>query len=273
MLSKFTLSLRDIYAAGIVTAVILAGTGFSSAPANADVITVGAANGSGQGVLNGQANGHTRYQQVYGTDAFNSTGGPIYINSLTFFAAKSYFIPIPGFPGGGMTIPLSPQSQSIASGDYTIRLSTTDSAVDGLVTSFNSNWGDDVDVFFSGSLSNTLTIAGETPFLYDPTMGNLLLDITVNSQTSNGGQLLNYHESLAQFNRGQTDEMSSRTGSGANAISTGLPWTRSTGYVTEFGYTTQVETSAAIPEPGTIALLGIGLLAFTTALRRRRTGV
>src|SRR5690606_33046149 len=112
------------------------------------------------------------------------------------------------------------------------------------------------------------------PFLYDPTMGNLLLDITVNSQTANGGQLLNYHESLLQFNRGQRDEMSSRTGSGANAISTGVAWTRSTGYVTEFGYTTTLAEPTAIPEPDTIALLGIGLLAFcATATRRRRTGM
>lgn len=72
-----------------------------------------------------------------------------------------------------------------------ISLSTTNAAVDGLSTVFDNNVGSDATVVYSGSLllsSNfsgplggpkdfDITIDLQTPFLYKPTLGNLLLDV------------------------------------------------------------------------------------------------
>jgi len=105
-------------------------------------------------------------------------------------------------------------------------LSHSSSPVDGLATTFTSNWG---------AMSRYST------------MGNLLVDVPVNSQTANQAQSPRAAETLSPFNTWQRDYISSRYGgTGPNAVTTGLPFTRSTGPVLEFGYTMP---TAAVPEP------------------------
>lgn len=253
---------RVIYLAGAVCI----GAGM---PAGAAVITIGGTNGYGISVLNNTVpnpafpnTSYTRYQQVYGAPAFNSITEPVAIHSLSFFAATEMC----NF-AGCWDVPEA--DRSIAAGNYTVRLSTTSAAVDGLATAFSSNYGSDVQVFFEGNLSDTLTITGTTPFIYDPSLGNLLLEIMVNDQIANDGALLRFQETIVQFNNPATrDQMSSRIGSGANAVSTGQPWTRSGGYKTAFDYTPVSATP--VPEPGTwaLAIMGIGLIG--AAARRRK---
>ncbi len=174
------------------------------------------------------------YQQVYNSNAFP---GAITITGLTFFHTQYA-------PGGDLN-----------TGTYTVSLSTTSKAVDGLNTvNFDENLGADNALFFSGTLpasvpfGESFTLSGG-PFAYDPALGNLLVDIRIADIGNTGpGTYLDYrHEPGTLF---------SRAGSfGGN----------SSGLVTQF------ETeAAAIPEPGTLSLLAAGLLALP--LLRRRSG-
>ena len=97
------------------------------------------------------------YQQVYSASSFN---GPVDITAITFFTG--------------------PISDSSITGNYTLDLSTTSASPLHLSTNYASNTGADNAVFFNGSVSSSLTFTG-TPFLYDPSKGNLLLDVEVHT--------------------------------------------------------------------------------------------
>jgi hypothetical protein len=111
-----------------------------------------------------------RVQQVYAASAFSGIGGPQYIDSIAFRSNPF-----------GATLQ-----------DFTITMSTTDKAVDGLSPVFADNTGADAQSVYRGTLPifseppenhpttgpYGLVINLQHPFLYDPSKGNLLIDFT-----------------------------------------------------------------------------------------------
>jgi len=175
----------------------------------------------------------TRYQQVYAASAF---GGPIDIRELVFYATSNTQAPIP---------------------DSTMQLflSVTDRGVNEIsYRPFDDNLGANTRLFanWSGglSLTNDELVIGGVPFYYDPAQGNLLLDLRVSGATA--GQTGPFFAAL--------------TGDGPGP----MPFSRwhdvgigfdNRGLVTGF--------RSKVTEPGTLALLGLGL-AGLGAIRRRK---
>ena len=112
-----------------------------------------------------------RYQQVFDASQFSrlNPGGGL-INRIAFRGHG------PGIPFTGTVAQLQ------------VNLSTTTKTPDGLSSTFAENVGPDDTQVFSGPLSAAVTFSGDptnfevvvnftTPFFYNPTKGNLLLDI------------------------------------------------------------------------------------------------
>jgi hypothetical protein len=192
-----------------------------------------------------------RFQQVYAGSFFDEA---VTITEIQFRAANSEN---------------SFRPNSITASDVTITLSTTGSLASaaGIAGAYDTNVGSDVTTVFDGPI--TLDRGGsnpsgspqpfeygfvlETPFDFDPSMGNLLLDVSVpGSATITLGSGFGALESFdAVVDQPDLDGIASKTGEfGAN----------STGLVTQF-------TTRPIPEPATAGLLGVVALAM---LRRRR---
>ena len=120
----------------------------------------------------------TRYQQVFGASDFGPPSGRQRITQIAFRPD--------GVHGQAFTVTI-PSIQ--------IHLSTTTRAPDGLGV-FAENTGADDTVVFAGALAFSSAFAGpdggpkafdividlQTPFIYDPTAGNLLLDVRVVSE-------------------------------------------------------------------------------------------
>ena len=218
----------------ISAAVMAIAATVASLPASADVLIGGGETGANSFPFRGPAFGSigSVYQQVYDASQFS---GSIGITGIRFFAQGS---PV------------------VRAGTYTFSLSTTSAAVDALSLTFNNNLGGDNQQFFSGALGGAvaanLTVFG-TAFNYDPTAGNLLLDIRVSNASAtlgSGGFQSRNSNPGGPFSRAQN------FGSG-NA---------------GFGLTTEFLTAAgpAIPEPGTFALIVTGLAGLGMMRRRRR---
>ncbi len=182
--------------------------------------------------------GADRYQQVYNSSLFG--GSPTSISSITFYAT-----------GGGF----GPN----ADGTYTLSLSTTAASVNGLDTDMANNVGPNDETFFSGTLpaypsasGGPMTFTIASPFLYDPSAGNLLLDIQISGVTN---------DSTAAFvsQNGDFGTDSSRMVNGTATRGT------SYGLVTTFGL-----GATSVPEPGSLTLALIGLSAVAGLSRRRR---
>ena len=184
-------------------------------------------------------NTNGRYQQVYSGSLFPSSFS---IGSISFFNNN-----------------FQPGTAVIETANYSIHLSTTSKPVNGLDTSvLSANVGADDAVFFNGVLggavgpSNVFTITGN-PFLYVPSGGNLLLDITITGQLGNGLGFLDAR------NGSFTTDSSRAHNFGGGFTSTGL--------VTQFNS----PANSTVPEPGSIALLGsIGVTAGLFALKSLR---
>ena len=180
--------------------------------------------------------GSTRYQQIYDGSIFPSF---ITITEISFF---NHLV-------NGASLPAKIQAAF-----YEISLSTSSQSVAGFntpPTDFVANLGPDNTLFFSGLRNDQvpggqkftiLPNTGGQPFLYDPSLGNLLLDVkkTITGELGFGGlsTTVSLPDTSAMHNFGGTF---------------------TSGLITEFSYQSQTP-AAEMPEPGTMFLLGSGLL-------------
>lgn len=185
----------------------------------------------------------SEYQQVYDASAFSALTGPAMLTQIAFRPDRDY--------GAAF---------SYTYANVLLSLSTTATGPDGLSTIPSANVGADNTVVYSGTLTLSSAFTGPvggpkdfdvvinlmTPFLYDPTLGNLLIDYTQLSGESYDAVFLDAHDAfgdqISRFHGGYTDT-----------------W----GLVTQFTFAGQ----QSVPAPAVPALLAFGLLGFL--LRRR----
>jgi len=182
----------------------------------------------------------SRYQQVFAAAAFSGVSSPIDIMSLTFF---------------NTTNPLLGQ---FGNATFSIFFSTTNAAVNGLSSNLSSNVGTPDSPFATltttGSPTGAQFTINGSGYVYDPTGGNLLMDIFISSVGPNGAFAF-----LSADNSGAvTSRAYESNGVGTNS---------SIGLVTEFSYTAVTTTA---PEPATLALMATGFLGVAAWARRRR---
>jgi hypothetical protein len=201
-------------------------------------ITVGSDNGANVFPFGGPylSNPGTDYQEAYASTNFS---GPELITGIDFFQAA-------GFTG------------TIYSGTYTLSLSIISANIGSLSsTNLASNIGSDNKVFdavvLSGAAPAKLIFTG-TPFLYDPSQGNLLLNISIAGGSGGSGVAF-------QDNEGVGTSVARYQNFGLN---NGAGW----GLVTQFDSTSQ---GPAVPEPGTLSLFGCALAAVMFVKRLRRS--
>ena len=178
-----------------------------------------------------------RWQQDYSSSFFGSS--PISISSFSFVN------------NGGVSGPISYPS-------FSITFSTTTVTPGSLSTTYSANVGADATTVFSGPM--TLTDVGglttfnlTTPFTYDPSQGNLLIDIDHGAFSSGNSMSFTAYGT----------EPSGLLQRVANAPDTAVG--------IDFGFgTLQTEFAASpTPEPCILALAGLGGLSLL-ALRRRK---
>lgn len=180
------------------------------------------------------------YQQVYDSSAF---GGITAFNTLTFY---NTYTASQGFNAG-----------PIIDGTYAIDFFYTAARPGNLDSTLVSNEGTSIGTFSTLQVDQPLTFTDSISFAgntlsYDPTIGNLLMDVIVTNQgdVPNDG-----------FSNGYLD-----------ADSTGLTTSRAYDLGTfsgadNFGLVTGF--SSTVPEPSSLLLLGAGLLGLGPLLRRR----
>jgi hypothetical protein len=205
------------------------------APASADTTMIIGGPGNSVNYIPFGSNGWlSEYQQVYAASDFT---GPITIDDIVFYAG-------PGTTGTN-------------SSKYTISLSTTSAAVNGLNTELSMNIGSDVTTVYNNATlpaiqDGVLTIALSTPFAYNPAAGNLLIDMKSQYAGTLGGGFEFDSASGGVFSRAY----SGMTISPSN----------NSGLVTGF--------TVAAPEPSTWAMMilgfaGLGLAGYRAARKTR----
>jgi len=178
----------------------------------------------------------TRYQQVYSATAFP---GAIAIDSLTFFRTNTF-------------------GTNFANATLTISLSTTSAVVNALSRTLSSNVGAD-NTFFAtvmltgGVVPAAFTISGVSPFVYNPALGNLLMDMNV---TVNGADV----DTWVFMDGEDTSTLTSRA-----FFARGIGFADHDVLVTRIDYH---EVDVAVPEPMTLVLIGSALAWY--GLRSRR---
>ena len=190
-----------------------------------------------------------RYQQVFNASEFSALSGSTEITQILFRPDNFFATPF------DFTIP-----------DIQINLSTTGNSADGLSTTFADNIGaDDTVVVSRGSLalssSNTgpdggpkdfdIVINLANSFFYDPSAGNLLLDVRTFSSSD-----INFFVDSAFIEGDSVSRVFSAEGSDVNSA-TGDADTL--GLVTQFTFA----DAAPVPTPALLpGLMGMGVAAF-----------
>ena len=192
--------------------------------------------------------GPYRYQQVFPAADFAALGNkPHWIVDRTFR------------PVQGVTSP-----RTVLFPDNEIRLSTTQRGPDNLSPVFDENLGSDVMQFYRGPETFVLDVVGPgpgprefynvdrptgvTPFLYDPSKGNLLIDVIGWGGASPSPR--------ADFVPGMLTVLSGSSTTATNG-------TRSGAFVNQF-------TFIPVPEPSSLTLLAL-LLVLGSLCRRATT--
>lgn len=177
------------------------------------------------------------YQQVYASTNFST---PITITDLEFFD----------------TVELPPAGTEPQAGSYVLSLSTTQAAVDGLSTDLSNNLGPDNTIVYSGGVptlsDGVLTFVLSTPFTYDPSKGNLLLDVQIDYGDTEG---------LIYFDTNGVGGLASRAFFPAE----------DGGYADDLAIVTGFSTT--VPEPSTwvMMLIGFAGVAYGSYRTTRRT--
>ncbi len=185
------------------------------------------------------------YQQIHSGAAFGA--GPITITQIAFASVP--------FAGGG---------PGTANFNFNLRLGTAATTVTTVSSTFSANRGVDFTTVFSGGITAMMTrtsmfdfvIDLTTPFTYNPSSGDLLLDVVINSPT--------------MFSNGSLYFL---TGASADARRVFNVNPSLTGTVDTVSLRTRIEftpAGGAIPEPTTLLLLGTGLAGVATKVRKRR---
>jgi hypothetical protein len=198
-----------------VASAALASTLLACAPASA--LVIGAPATGGNYIPFGSASGWPEYQQVYASSDFPGT---ITIDDIEFYT-------VPGSTG------------TLSPGTFTISLSTTSAAVNNLDASLASNIGPNNTVVYLATLpavqKGVLIIPLSTPFTYQPSGGNLLIDLYSQTPYSGGPAFAFNGASGGAFSRAWTAGNSS--------------FFNNSGLVTGF---------IAAPEPSTWAMMAVG---------------
>jgi len=191
-----------------------------------------------------------RYQQVYAASQF-AASGPLTISQIAFR------------PDGAV----SGSSLIIFFTSVQFDLSTTSRTPTTLSTTFADNVGADNTTVFNSFVFRTAPVTGPaggpknftvtfpiTPFIYDPTAGDLLLD--VRAFESGGGISDNLDAQAGMLFTAHVD--ASGIGSTTGAVFR-------TGLVTEF----EVQPFVPTPEPSTLGMVGVATLLAAGAWLRR----
>jgi hypothetical protein len=136
-----------------------------------------------------------RYQQVYGAGDFSAITGPHHVLEIRFRPNANS-----AAPAWSNTVTLD------------MRMSTTQAAPDALSMTFADNVGPDETVVYSGTATYStmqattstgtgpmefdVVITLQTPFVYDPALGNLLLEVRRDGATLTTSRFLDAHTAV-----------------------------------------------------------------------------